>query len=195
LRIERFAIPAFSSKTLSSLGTVYLIGFTLLAVALCGCGYSLAGQGSNLPEDIKKIFVETLANETSRSQVEQILTQSIAEEMVTRRRFNVVNSAAEADAVLRGKVIEFSVRPLNFDEEGLADNFEISATLDMVFERNPVPGEVEGEVVWNNPRYVFRKDYPLEEAGIGFFDRENLAIEEMAEEFAKTLITDLLEGF
>lgn len=176
-------------------GALSSLGLVLLALALSGCGYALAGQASNLPEDIKKIFVETLVNETNRSQVEQILTQSIAEEMVTRRRFNVVNSAAEADAVLRGKVLEFSVRPLNFDDEGLADNFEIATTLDMVFARNPAPGEEEGEVIWSNARYVFRKDYPLEETGIGFFDRENLAIEEMAEEFSKTVITDLLEGF
>ena len=193
MRTDRFRSNSAAGPHPS--GVWPFFGLVLLALLLSGCGYTLAGQGSNLPEDIQKIFVETLTNETSRSQVEQILTQSIAEEMVTRRRFNIVNSAAEADAVLRGKVLEFSVRPLNFDAEGLADNFEIATILDMAFERVAAPGEDKGEVIWSNARYVFRKDYPLEEAGSGFFDRENLAIEEMAEEFAKTLVTDLLEGF
>ena len=78
---------------------------------------------------------------------------------------------------------------------GLADNFEINIAVDMSFERPAQPGEERGEVVWSNKRYVFRDDYPLEEGDAGFFDREDLAIEETAEEFAETLLTDLLEGF
>ena len=153
------------------------------------------GRASTIPDDIQNIYVEPLVNETQRPQVEQILTQAIADELVTRRRYSVVNSAAEADAILRGKVLTFNVRPLTFDQDGLATNFEIAITADMKFARRAGAGGEEGEVLWSNSRYVFREDYPLEEGDAGFFDRENLAIEETSEEFAKTLVTDLLEGF
>ena len=165
------------------------------AALMAGCGYNLVGRASTLPDDIQKIYVEPLVNETQRPQVDQILTQAIADELVTRRRLKVQNSAAGADAILRGKVLTFGVRPLTFDADGLADNFEISITADMRFERPPRPGENEGEVVWANARYLFREDYPLEDDDAAYFDRENLAIEETSVRFAEALVTDLLEGF
>ncbi len=160
-----------------------------------GCGYTLVGRASNLPADIASIHIQTLENQTPRPQVEQILTQAISNELVTRRRYDIVNSAGEADAVLHGSVLSFSVRPLTFDNDGLATNFEIVITADMTFSRTPGAGEEEGEVVWSNSRYVFRQDYPLEEADVPYFDRENVAIEETSERFAETMVTDLLEGF
>ncbi len=167
----------------------------MFALQLFGCGYALVGRGSNLPPDIRSIYVEPLENATTRTQVEQILTQAIADEMVTRRRFNVVNNEGQADAILRGKVLSFAVRPLTFDSDGLANNFEIMITADMKFQRVPKNLEDQGEVLWSNSRYLFREDYPLEVEDQGYFDRETLAIEETSGRFAETLVTDLLEGF
>jgi len=171
------------------------LAILLAAITTAGCGYSLVGRASNLPEDIKNVYVESLENGTQRPQVEQILTQAINEELLTRRRFSVVNSAADADAILRGRVERFGVRPLTFDAQGLVDRFEISITADMKFQRPPGPTGEEGEVIWANSRYIFREDYPVEDEGGVYFDRENIAIEETSERFAETLITDLLEGF
>lgn len=173
----------------------WLLILSLAALILTGCGYTLAGKGNNIPEDIVNVYIQPLENSTSRSQVEQILTQSLSDEMVTRRRFNIVNSAADADALLRGNVLAFEVRPLTFGSDGLANSFEITITADMRFERPAAAGEEDGEVVWENARYLFREDYPLEEEGVGYFDRENIAIEDTSLRFAETLVTDLLEGF
>jgi hypothetical protein len=174
----------------------WLAALAALAAVVCGgCGYALAGRASNLPEDVRKIYVETLENDTPRAQVEQILTQAISDELVTRRRFNVVNSADEADAILRGKVLSFTVRPLTFDADGLATNFEIAINADMSFRRHPTLDDEEGEELWGNSNYVFRQDYPLVEGSVPYFDRENLAIEETSTRFAETMVTDLLEGF
>lgn len=165
------------------------------ALAVSGCGYNLVGLASNIPEDIQHVYVAPLINQTQRVQVEQILTQAILDELVARRRFTVTNSVSGADAILRGKVVTFSVRPLTFDADGLADNFEIAITADMRFERPPNLGDDEGEVIWANSRYLFRQDYPLEDPDTAYFDRENLAIAETSERFAETMVTDLLEGF
>lgn len=167
----------------------------LTSLLLSGCGYALVGRGSTLPTDVKRVFVAPLENLTTRSQVEQILTRAVVNEMLTRRRFEVINQEAGADAVLRGKVTSFTVRPVSFDASGLANRFEISVLADMRFERPPRGGAVEAVVLWANSRYTFREDYPLQEASANYFDRENLAIEETAENFAETLITDILEGF
>lgn len=186
-------LSSFSS--LSRSVAVRLALAAALIGLLAGCGYSLVGKGSNLPEDIQAVFVQPLENSTKRAQVEQILTEAVTNELVTRRRFEILSSATGADAVLRGKVVEFKVRPVSFDSDGLANSFEILITADMTFERPARGSDTEPEVIWANSRYLFRQDYPLEEDGADYFDRENLAIEETAEEFAQTLVTDIFEGF
>lgn len=175
--------------------TLRALSVLMAAVMTAGCGYTLVGRASNLPEDIKKVYIEPLQNGTTRPQVEQILTQAISDELLTRRRFEVVNTAEDADAILRGSVDRFGVRALTFNSQGLVDRFEISITANMKFQRATASGGDEPEIVWENARYVFREDYPVEDEGGVYFDRENIAIEETAERFAETLLTDLLEGF
>ena len=176
---------------------LHRIAFAVVAACfLSGCGYTLVGQASNIPSDVRRVYVEPLVNATQRAQVEQILTQAISDEMVTRRRnFTVSSAPGDADAILRGTVVGFNVRPVTFDTDGLANNFEITITADMRFERPPKPGEDEGEVIWSSSHYFFREDYPLEDEGVSYFDRENLAIEETSVRFAESMVTDLLEGF
>ena len=65
----------------------------------------------------------------------------------------------------------------------------------MEFARVPVGEEDEGEVLWSNNSYVFRENYPLDLSDLEYFDREDLALEEAAQSFAETMVSDLLEGF
>ena len=165
----------------------------MIAAVLTGCGYTLVGTGSYLPEDIKAIYVAPLENRTLQPQVDQILTQAIAEEFVTRQRYEVVNSVDEADAQLLGAVTGYAVSPVAFDNEGRATQYEISITLALRFQRTK--GDPP-QILWASDRYVFRKQYELDvSSATSFFDPQNLAIEDVAQEFARTLVIDLLEGF
>jgi outer membrane lipopolysaccharide assembly protein LptE/RlpB len=176
------------SKRLSAAGALVLTG--ALAAALAGCGYALVGRGSNLPEDIREVHLAPFANRTARSQVEQILTRAIADELVTRQRFRMVSDRAQADAELSGAVVGFGVTPVSFDASGRATEYEISITAEVVFKRL-----ADDSVLWRNDRYQFRESYPVDVSSATYFDRENLALEEVAGRFAETMVSDLLEGF
>lgn len=169
----------------------FLIPLLLALVVTSGCGYALVGRAANLPEDVREVWVQPLQNRTPRAQVDQFLTRALADELVTRKRFSVLNSPEGADALLRGAVTAFGVTPVSFDEDGRATEYEISITASMELKR---PGE-EGEVLWSNDRYIFRQSYPVETGDLEYFDREDLALEEAAGRFAETMVTDLLEGF
>jgi outer membrane lipopolysaccharide assembly protein LptE/RlpB len=162
----------------------------LAPALLAGCGYALVGQATNVPTDVEQVYVAPLENRTPRAQVDQFLTRAIAEELVNRRRFEVVTGPEEADAVIQGAVTGFGVTPVAFDAEGRATEYEISITASMAFLR--IPGE---EVLWSNERYIFRQSYPVDTQELEYFDREDLALEGAAERFAETVVTDLLEGF
>lgn len=170
-----------------------LMAVTLL---LAGCGYTLVGRASNIPEDVQHVFLQPFENETDRVEVEQFLTQAIADELVTRRRFELVSTEAESDAVIRGAVTDLRVAPITFTNDGRAQEYELTIVVDVSFSRSGTPPDGgEPEVIWANDRYQFKESYPVEGADSDFFDRENIAIEESAERFADTMVTDLLEAF
>lgn len=163
----------------------------LVLLAAGGCGYGLVGRTSNLPEDVRSIFVQTLENKTARAQIDQILTRAITNEFVTRQRFSVVADRTSSDAVLSGTVTNFRVRPVTFTADGRAREYEITITAQMQFKRN----DTDGEVLWENPAYLFRESYELELEAVSFLDAEDQALVDVAEKFAETMVIDLLEGF
>ena len=176
---------------LTSKLTSNLAALLVAASMLVGCGYALVGKTSSLPEDIQEIYVEALVNQTRRAQLEQVLSRAIADEFVKRRRFVMVSSAAEADAVLGGTVTSFSARPVSFaGTEGRAREFEIVIGAKMRFTRTD-----NDEVLWKQDAYQFRELYEADISAEEFFSREDQAIEEVAVKFAETLIIDVLEGF
>lgn len=163
----------------------------ILALLLStGCGYRLVGTASNIPPEIRRVYLAPLANQTARVEVDQILTRALADELVTRQRFEVLSGEEGADATISGAVTTFTVRPVSFDAEGRGTEYEIRITAQVVFQ------QLEPEaVIWQNDRYQFRDSYQLEASELGYFDRETPAIQAAAEKFAETMVTDLLEGF
>ncbi len=166
-----------------------------VVAAATGCGYVLVGKASNVPEDVRRVFLEPFANRTGRAEVEQFLTQAVADELVTRPRFDLVASAAEADAMIRGAVTSFRVVPITFGDDGRAQEYELVIVADVSFVRLPIAEKGEEDIIWANDRYQFRESYEFAGADEAFFDRENIAIEDSAERFADTMVTDLLEAF
>ena len=162
----------------------------LLAALPLGCGYALVGRGSNIPDNIRSVYLSPLENATRRSEVEQILTRALAEELVTRKRFTLVNEAGQSDAELAGKVVGFDTTPLTFDDEGRATEYQITITAAMTFR-----DRAADKVLWQNDRYIYKESYQVDPSEQLYFDREKIAIEEAAGRFARTVVIDLLEGF
>lgn len=162
----------------------------LLLLVLSGCGYALVGRGSNVPEDVREVYLQPLENRTQRSQVEQFLTRAMADELVTRQRFAVVGAAEGADAVISGSVVGFDAIPVTFDPTGRATEYEIAITAQIAFKRTG-----SDQVIWSTDRYTFRESYPIDPSQPDYFDREDEAIEDATRRMAETMVSDLLEGF
>ena len=167
-----------------------IAGVLAIALAAVGCGYSLVGRATNIPPEVKIVFLAPFENLTQRVNVDQILTRAVNDELVNRQRFSVVSTKEGSDAELVGKVSSFDVRPVTFDSDRRATEYEITITAAVSLK------QFEPErVLWQNDRYQFRDSYQLEASELGFLDRETPAIEATAKKFAETMITDLLEGF
>ena len=165
-----------------------LLGAALLGAG--GCGYSLVGKGSSLPESVKVVQFTTLENMTPRVGLEQRLSAEIARELASRGRFKVQSSAAGANAVLSGAVSGFDLYPVAFDSQGRATDYQVRVTARVSLKTIP-----DGTALWENPAYTFRDNYQFSSSAASYVDRENEAIDRVAGRFAQSLVTSLLEGF
>ncbi len=191
---EKFGTSTARGTAINPLRGLALLTLVSILATAVGCGYALVGRGTNIPEDIARVYVAPFINQTSRGEIEQFITAAVSSELVTRQRFTVVNSEADSDASIAGEITDFRVTPITFDADGRATEYETTIIAKVAFTRRPIaPGE-EGETIWSNSRYLFKETYELD-ASEEFFDQENIALDDTAELFAKTMISDLLEGF
>jgi Rare lipoprotein B family. len=163
-----------------------------LLLLLTGCGYALVGKANNLlPPTVKTIQVPAFINKTTRVELEQRVTQSVADEFVSRGRLRLVSVPSEADVILRGSIDSFAIYPVAFNQQGRATQYQISITANIVL----VDHRADDKVLWKNDQYRFTENYQVNVESSDAFDQETRAIREIAVRFAETLVSSLLEGF
>ncbi len=168
-----------------------------LLVASCwllttACGYTLVGTAQNLlPATVRTIQVPAFVNRTTRVELEQRVTQAVADEFVSRGRLRLVTVAKDADVILRGSIDSFGIFPIAFNAQGRATQYQISITANIEL----VDHRAEDKVLWKNDQYRFTENYQTNTESTDAFDQETRAIREIAVRFAETLVTNLLEGF
>ena len=161
---------------------------------LSGCGYALVGRGSAsnfLPPTVKTIEVPAFVNKTTRVELEQRVTQAVADEFVSRGRLRLVTGPQNADVILRGSIDSFGIVPIAVNAQARATQYQISITakIELVDHRN------EDKVLWKNDQYRFVENYQVNLQTTDAFDQESRAIREIAVRFAQSLVSNLLEGF
>jgi hypothetical protein len=170
----------------------------LLASALFqGCGYSLAGKGNFLPDYIATIAIPTFANRTDRVAIEEVFTRKVVEEFTARGRYKIQAEEAGADAILEGVVVSFVAAPTVLEGGSVNDPESSQASTYTVIVRAQVEfkDKVKDDVIWSNSNFMFRDDYEVGENPEEFFNQEGLTMQRLAEEFAKTLVSSILEAF
>jgi outer membrane lipopolysaccharide assembly protein LptE/RlpB len=98
-------------------------------------------------------------------------------------------NAAGADAALTGAVTGFDLYAVAFDEQGRAKEYQIRITAKVALRA------ADEKVIWENPSYTFQDTYSFSTSAASYVDRENEAIDRVAERFAESLVSNLLEGF
>lgn len=170
---------------------------TLLGLLSVACGYSLAGKGNFLPEYIEVISIPEFENRSDRIELEQIVTEKVVEEFNSRGRYRVQVDSAGADAELVGVISSFTAAPSvltggdpNSGEANQASTYSVVLRAQIEF-----TDLVSESTIWNSDNFSFREEYEVGDDPDEFFDQEGLALERLAEEFAKSLVSSILEAF
>ena len=170
-----------------------LQGLSVLAVLLLttACGYHTAGHNVALPTNVQTISIPAFVNQTQTYKIEQKLTAAVVREMVTRTHYHILNEVSDsADATLRGAVVSTSTSPLTYDSQ----TGRASSALVVLTARGTLTDR-NGKVLYENPSYLFREEYQVSRELSSFFEEDSPALERLSREFARTLVSNVLEGF
>jgi hypothetical protein len=105
------------------------LGLVLAAVLLAGCGYGTRG---NLPDHIKTVAVPIFKNRTLEPGVETAITSGVVNAFSNGGRLRVV-PLDQADAILEGEVVGYSLDGLAFDRSANVRAYRLRLVLNVEF--------------------------------------------------------------
>jgi hypothetical protein len=167
----------------------------LCVVSASGCGYSLAGRGSFLPAYVRTIGIPTFVNRTTIFNLETLLTQKVRAEFIGRGKYDILPQNSGVDAVLNGEVTAVSIIPASFNTSQLASRYAITMTA-----RIELRDLRQNKVLWENAGVSFRQEYEATSGRgatdpVAFFQQDANALDRMSSEFARTIVSAILEAF
>jgi len=133
-------------------------------------------------------------NSTTVFNVETLLTDKVRREFIGRGKYQVEPEARNVDAVLSGTITSITATPVSFAATQLASRYTITMTARIELR------EAKGTLLWENPSLVFRQEYEASSGAnatdaAAFFGHETNALDRLSEEFARAIVSAILEAF
>lgn len=170
-----------------------LVRVLLCASALlsAGCGYHVSGHSDLLPSNIKTIAIPAFGNITGRYRLTEMMPRALTREFISRTRYQVVPSENEADAILRGAVVNYMFFPTVIDQaSGRAAGIQVYVVLQMtLYERS------SGKVLFSRPAMEVRNRYEIALDPKAYFEESDTALERVSQDVARTVVSSVLENF
>jgi len=162
-------------------------------IALSSCGYHVAGKADLVPQNVHTIAIPAFANITTRYKLTDHLPEAISHEFIARKsRFQVVNDPNQADAVLRGAVINYVAYPTIFDQAtGRASGLQVNLTMQVsLVERTT------GKVIFSRPSFEMHQRYEISTTNTSqYFDESDAALDRLSRDVARDVVSAILESF
>lgn len=169
----------------------------LLALMSSGCGYALAGRGSFLPEYIRVVGVPAFANtsKTSTFELDRVLTDAVRREFGSRGRYTVQPDTSNVDAVLTGTITD-----VRFDTAAVTAGSQASRVALVVYASFEFRDVRDDKLLWSTPSLRYREEYDISTSTAGgdvaaFFGQNENAMQRLAQNFSRTVVTSILEAF
>lgn len=172
----------------------YALVIGLAVLAQSGCGYSLAGRGSFLPAYIKRIGVPQFTNNTSVFDLDRQVTDKVRSEFIGRGKYTIVPDSTGVDGLLSGVISSVTLTPVNFNQANQATRYALTLSASVEFKDMHT-----NKVLWSNPSMQYREEFALDPTSAidtnAFLGQDVNARERMANEFARALVSAILEAF
>jgi outer membrane lipopolysaccharide assembly protein LptE/RlpB len=159
-------------------------------LCLSGCGYHVAGKANLLPKDIQTIAIPAFGNASVRYKLADRLPAALTREFISRTRYSIVADPGQADATLSGVLVNYQAFPVVFDQTtGRASGMQIVVVMQVTLtDRN-------GKVLFTQPAMNFRERYEISVSETAYFEENEVALERLSRDVARTVVSSVLEMF
>lgn len=126
----------------------------IIACLSAGCGYTFQGSGSILPPDVKRVYIPVVENTSAEAGVSAQLTDALREQFERYGVVTVVDTEAEADAVLRARILKVQRgTSTTTSRTDIALQQQTTLTVGAELKR------ASGGVLWRDPSMVVTRSY------------------------------------
>jgi hypothetical protein len=156
-----------------------------------GCGYHVSGRSDLLPASVKTIAIPAFGNITGRYRLTDMMARSLTREFITRTRYKVVADENQADAVLKGAVVNYLFFPNVVDQDtGRSAGVQVLVVLQLsLYEK------ATGKVIYTQPSMEVRNRYEIAIDPRAYFEESDLALERVSRDVARAVVSSVLEAF
>ncbi len=161
----------------------------LLSASLLACGYHLQGRGGALPAGVKVLAVLPFERQVPVLELDQRVTEAVTRELAQRARVRVQSDRPGADAVVTGAITGYGVNPVSYDPaDGRANRFRVQMSAKIQV------ADAAGKVLYKADGFLFEEVYERAPAAAGYIPDEVVAYDVLARDFARALVSAVLEG-
>lgn len=174
----------------------FLVGLGA-AASTAGCGYALQGHGITTDASVRRIGVPLFKDRTGKRGLDARVTAAVINELMKRGRFTIVKETAGVDAVVEGEITAYTVQPVGFTASTSGTDVYTQASRYAIAISSSVAYRKVGqkEPIWANEAFTQRDEYDMGENAGTYFDREEQSMERLAEAYARSLVSAMLEAF
>jgi outer membrane lipopolysaccharide assembly protein LptE/RlpB len=159
----------------------------LLAALLAGgCGYTVRGT---LPSHINTVAVPIFRNRTSEPAIEGFITRAVVEAFSTNGRLKVVSSG-QADAVLDGEIIGYSVSSIAFDKDSNVRQYRLVVTLNL-----KMRDVRRGGLLFQQNGVTEQADFRVQDVVAQTISREETALRAAAVDIGRSIVSLAITRF
>jgi outer membrane lipopolysaccharide assembly protein LptE/RlpB len=159
-------------------------------LVLAGCGYHVANTADALPKTIHTIAVPPIKNVTIQYKLSDLLNTYISRELISRTRYKVVPDPNEADATLTAAVVNLISYPTVYDPiAGRATGTQVIVTVTFTLR------DKAGTVLITRPNFEVRERYEISIDPKQYFDESEPAMQRIATEVSRTIVSAILNKF
>ncbi len=175
--------------------------FLIPALALlCGCGYHrLDTRPGTAAWHVRgeSVRIDGFQNKTPRPGIEEPFRKALEYRIVAASPWRLVAQDAPSRWLLRVTLEEFQVRPLGLSlgtsgsraSAGTASRVEVIVVASV-----QLLDGTNGTVALSRPRLTFSNQYRVDQNFSSFENRELKVLEGLADDFAESFITQMLQG-
>jgi hypothetical protein len=163
-----------------------------------GCSYTLAGRGSFLPSYIHVIGIPLFVNKSAIFDLDRQVTDQVRAEFIGRGKYTIKPDATGVDGLLIGTITGVFLTPVAFNSAQQATRYALSMTATVEF-----TDMTTNKVLWSNPSMQYHEEFALNPTNTAtgaidtstYLGQNQNAQQRMANEFARALVSAILEAF